>query len=166
MRAPWEAGGDPASRGPYIVVKKARRLLELWQDGRLRGRFPIDLGSSPVGPKRREGDGRTPEGLYYVCTRNGNSRFYLALGLSYPNRRDAAIGLEEGIISEACWRLIAGAADRRLRPPWDTALGGAVMIHGMGAGHDWTAGCIALRNRDMDELWAQCPLGTPVWIEP
>lgn len=156
----------PDETRPHIVVKKARRLLELWQDGQVLACFPIALGSSPLGPKRLEGDGCTPEGEYYICTRNEASRYYLALGLSYPNRHDADAGLEAGVISAACYRKIDDAQRRRARPPWDTALGGAIMIHGMGAGRDWTAGCIALENGDMDVLWSRCPLGTPVSIEP
>ncbi len=159
-RGMWE----PDDHRIYVVVRKSRRRLELWQENRVILDCPIALGPHPVGPKRREGDGRTPEGEYYVCTRNEASRYYLSLGLSYPNRKDAETGLREGVLSEASYRQIAEAISREKRPPWDTAMGGAIMIHGMGAGRDWTAGCIALDNQDMDTLWARCPLGTRVFI--
>lgn len=105
----------PDETRPHIVVKKARRLLELWQDGQVLACFPIALGSSPLGPKRLEGDGCTPEGEYYICTRNEASRYYLALGLSYPNRHDADAGLKAGVISAACYRKIDDAQRRRAR---------------------------------------------------
>jgi murein L,D-transpeptidase YafK len=135
-------------------------------DGREAFTTRVALGGAPVGAKRREGDLRTPEGDYFVCTRNERSRYHLFLGLSYPNASDADAGLTAGIISrmqrdEIARRISAGEA-----PPWDTPLGGAVGIHGSGAGRDWTLGCIALENSDVDRLWQACPLGTPVRIEP
>jgi hypothetical protein len=72
-----------------IVVRKSRRILELWDGNTLIGSYSVGLGWTPEGPKRAEGDGRTPEGEYYVCLRNPNSSYYLSLGLSYPNKDDA-----------------------------------------------------------------------------
>ena len=151
---------------PKIIVKKNERLLELWDGDSLYDSYPIGLGWSPEGDKEREGDGRTPEGTYYVCTRNGNSRFYLSLGVSYPNREDADLALEEGRIDRPTHRQIANAIDDYIQPPWNTAMGGEIMIHGMGSGSDWTAGCIAVDNEIMDILWEQCPMKTPIIIEP
>ncbi len=149
-----------------IVIRKRIRLLEVINDGHLVCSYHISLGSQPIGPKRCEGDGRTPEGDYYVCTRNTQSKFHLSLGLSYPNENDARRGLKEGLIQEAEVKAVVEAEASRKRPPWDTPLGGFIMIHGGGTKGDWTAGCVALMDCDMDDLFPQCPLGTPVHIEP
>jgi len=153
-------------RSPRIVVKKSERILELWDGDELYGSYPIGLGREPVGDKKMEGDGRTPEGNYYICTRNSNSKFYLSLGISYPNREDAEEALEKGIISSVTYEKIASAIDNKSQPPWDTPLGGAIMIHGHGSGSDWTAGCIAVDNEVMDILWKHVPNRTPVEIRP
>ncbi len=155
-----------APRRVAILVRKAERRLVLSGDGRQLLTCRVGLGSRPVGPKLRRGDGRTPEGEYRVVTRNPNSQFHLFLGLDYPNAQDAERGLAARLISRAQHRalLVAGAAGRR--PAWDTALGGWVGIHGSGALSDWTLGCIALDDADIETLWALCPLGTPVRVEP
>jgi murein L,D-transpeptidase YafK len=113
----------------------------------------------------REGDHRTPEGRYYVCTRNDRSRFHLFLGVSYPSKQDAERGLTTGLIGKNVFAQIVAANSRGTRPPWNTPLGGEVGVHGGGTGSDWTWGCIALENADIEELWASCPLGTPITIE-
>lgn len=149
-----------------IRIEKSRRrlLLIICEQDALS--FPIALGSSPVGHKQCEGDGRTPEGEYYVCTRNDKSKYYLSLGLSYPNPADADSALAAGLISpDQHTSILAAHADRR-RPPWDTPLGGFVMIHGGGTDSDWTAGCIALKDTDMDQLFRLCRIGTKVTILP
>lgn len=151
---------------PKIIVKKGERLLELWDGDRLYGSYSIGLGWEPTGDKKIEGDGRTPEGTYYVCTRNGNSRFYLSLGVSYPNKEDASEALDEGTINDSTYEEIADAIDDQSQPPWYTAMGGEIMIHGMGGDRDWTAGCIAVDNEVMDILWEFCPTRTPIIIEP
>ena len=151
---------------PRIVVRKGDRQLELWTGETLCARYPIALGFAPEGHKQLEGDGRTPEGTYYVCTRNGKSKFYLSLGLSYPNSDDAAAALEDGRIDRKTCDKITEAIDQGKRPPWDTALGGAIMIHGMGSEGDWTHGCIAVENDVMDILWQHCTIGTPVTVLP
>jgi len=151
---------------PKVIVKKADRILQLWDGDTLVESYPIGLGFDPVGDKQREGDGRTPEGLYYVCTRNSASRFYLSLGLSYPNIEDAIEGLEAGLIEQSTYDLIEDAITRKEQPPWNTALGGEIMIHGHGSHSDWTAGCIAVDDDIMDILWEHCRMGTTVIIEP
>jgi murein L,D-transpeptidase YafK len=162
----------PRSRIEYptgarsIHVFKSRRILILRVEGRELFRAKIALGRSPVGHKFREGDGKTPEGKYYVCTRNERSRFHLFLGLSYPGIEDAAGGRARGTIGESQeWRIEEAIRGGRC-PPWDTPLGGAVGIHGRGSVRDWTLGCIALEDEDVEVLWSNCPLGTPVIIEP
>ena len=152
--------------GARIVIVKALRRLTLYRDGEAPRVMPVALGSTPVGHKTREGDGKTPEGDYYVCTRNARSKYHLSLGLSYPNASDAAEAFRRGEIDREARDAILDAIDRGARPPWDTPLGGFIMIHGGGTDGDWTAGCVALADEDMDQLWLGAPLGTPVRVEP
>ena len=149
-----------------IIVKKSERLLELWQGETLIDSFSIGLGWAPEGHKQIEGDGKTPEGEYYVCVRNRNSSFYLSLGVSYPNEKDAAAALEDGRIDNATYERIANAIEKGQCPDWNTALGGAIMIHGHGGSSDWTAGCVAVDNEVMDLLFDYCPVGTKITILP
>jgi len=149
-----------------IVVRKAQRRLTLDGDGRELLRCRVGLGTSPVGVKGRRGDGRTPEGTYRICTRNPHSQFHLFLGLNYPNEADADRGLAARLISSAQHRLLVRAAREGGKPSWETALGGTVGIHGNGSDQDWTLGCIALDDADIETLWGLCPIGTPVTIEP
>lgn len=151
---------------PRIVIHKAKRRLELFDGTALVARLPVALGSAPIGPKERQGDGRTPEGVYYACVRNDRSKYHLAIGLSYPGGGDAARGLDEGIIDRAQYDAIMDALNGKKRPPWDTGLGGEIMIHGGGTASDWTAGCIAVEDSDMDYLWELVPNGTEVEILP
>ena len=146
------------------MIEKSARRLTLYRDGAPELTFPVALGGAPVGHKRCEGDGRTPEGRYRVCTRNEASKFHLALGLSYPSAADADLALREGRIDTAAAEAIRLAEAEGRRPPWDTPLGGFIMIHGGGVSTDWTAGCIALENAAMDALWPLCPLGMEVEI--
>lgn len=157
---------DSANGEVSIVVKKSERLLELWQGGGLVDSFSIGLGWEPEGHKQIEGDGKTPEGEYYVCVRNSNSSFYLSLGVSYPNKEDATTALEDGRIDRVTYERIVRAIDNGQCPDWNTALGGAIMIHGCGGSSDWTAGCVAVDNEVMDMLFDYCPIGTKITILP
>lgn len=150
----------------YIIVKKSERTLELWQGKTLIISEPIGLGFSPVGHKQVEGDGKTPEGEYYVCVRNYQSAYYLSLGVSYPNKVDAAAALADGRINNATYESIANAIDNGECPNWYTPLGGAIMIHGEGSSSDWTAGCIGVENDVMDILFEYCPVRTRITILP
>jgi murein L,D-transpeptidase YafK len=152
-------------KAPELRVFKVAHRLELWASGRRLQSYPVGLGAAPELDKEREGDHRTPEGRLYICTRNLISKFHLFLGLSYPQPEDAARGLKEGLVTKAQHAAILDAHRRRARPPWDTKLGGLVGIHGHGSGSDWTWGCVALEDAAIEELWAACPLGTPVLIE-
>jgi lipoprotein-anchoring transpeptidase ErfK/SrfK len=136
-----------------IVVKKTQRRLFLFQQGELLQIYPVDLGERPKGPKVHQGDMRTPEGEYRIIEKKdrGQTRFYLAFLLNYPNEADRA-------------RYERAVQDGRL--PKDIGVGGLIEIHGEGIGIDWTKGCIALDNRHMQELFCQIPVGTPVRIEP
>ncbi|SRR5258708_4226580 len=149
-----------------IVIKKSLRLLTVYRNGSQVRQFSIVLGNSPIGPKESHGDGKTPEGNYYICTRNEKSKFHLFLGLSYPNLEDTRNAFAKNLITEEENNSIISSQSRGVRPPWDTALGGEVGIHGHGIEGDWTAGCIAVDNIVIEELWDLCPLGTPVLIEP
>jgi len=151
---------------PEIFVYKSQRRLMVVQDGVLVRDFQVGLGPRVTGDKAFRGDGRTPEGDYYVCVRNPNSRFYKSLGLNYPLPKHAEKGLATGNIGLDEFRQIVEAYDSKTKPPWNTALGGEIFIHGGGASEDWTLGCVAVYNRAMDELFEVVPVGTPVHIFP
>lgn len=151
---------------PRIVVLKRERALQLYADGKLARVYPVGLGFHPVPDKIREGDGATPEGEFYVYTRNPKSKFYFSLGISYPNVEDAERGLASGLIAAAEHAEITRAIGERRAPPQKTALGGNIFIHGRGAHRDWTRGCVALEDDMMRELFDAVPVGTPVIIQP
>lgn len=154
------------SRGVHLLVEKAARRLVLYRDRREERRFPVGLGFAPVGTKDKQGDGKTPEGEYRVCRKNPASRFHLSLGLDYPNAADAERAFAAGVISKAQRNGIRASARGRGCPPWSTPLGGEIFIHGSGSSSDWTLGCVALDDPDMDVLYGACPVGTPVTIRP
>jgi murein L,D-transpeptidase YafK len=147
---------DPLPQGctaDSILVLKAERKLILLSQGEQLREYRIALGGEPVGRKTEEGDQRTPEGRYIIDYRNGKSAFHLSLHVSYPTESDRTL-----------------AATRGVSP------GGMIMIHGTGRGlqylgrwHrflDWTAGCIAVTNREIDQIWRAVPDGTPIEIRP
>lgn len=148
---PAEGFQDP--QADRILVRKAARELVLFRQGKVLKSYRIALGRNPVGPKRRQGDSRTPEGLYTISGRNPGSAFHRALRVSYPSAADRARARREGV-----------------------SPGGDIMIHGLpngqgyiGAAHrltDWTDGCIAVTNQEIEEIWRLAPNGTPVLIEP
>jgi murein L,D-transpeptidase YafK len=147
-----------------IKVFKSARRLEFWHDGALDRSIRIALGFSPEGKKLRDGDGRTPEGRYYICTKNPKSKYTLFLGISYPNIQDAERGLAEGLISQEEFEQIKNSIESGKRPCWETALGGKIGIHGMGASRDWTAGCVAMDDDDIRWLWDRTEIGDTVEI--
>jgi murein L,D-transpeptidase YafK len=149
-----------------ILVKKADRKLFLYSGNKLVRTFRIGLGLSPLGDKVRQGDRRTPEGDFYIFTKNDKSAFYLSLGMSYPNAAHAERGLRDKLITKAQYNTIIEALASRKTPPQNTNLGGDIYIHGNGAGSDWTWGCVALENDDMRELFNAVAVGTPVTIKP
>jgi len=151
---------------PQVQIRKSERVLVVFSDGAPAKTYEMALGSEPVGDKEREGDARTPEGEFYVCTKNTESRYHRSIGLSYPNAEDAERGLAAGLISKREHRTILDALRHLKQPPWNTALGGEIMIHGGGVHADWTAGCIALTDTDAEELFNALPLGTQVVIVP
>ena len=153
---------------PKIIVKKSARRLELYSSGSLVRTYKIALGSNPDEDKSAEGDGCTPTGEFYIFTKNDKSKFYLSLGLSYPNIEDAQRGLRDRLITQEEHDAIIKAINERKMPPQNTALGGEIYIHGgpNGATTDWTAGCIALNNKEIKELFDAVTIHTPVVIEP
>jgi murein L,D-transpeptidase YafK len=140
---------EPVGVAERVLVEKAARLLHLLRDGEKVRTYRIALGPQPIGPKSAKGDGRTPEGVYNVESRNARSRFFRALKLSHPDQTDRA-----------------QAAANGARP------GGDIMIHGQPRGArgvaagDWTDGCVAVSNPAMQEIWAAVPVGTLVEIRP
>ena len=101
-----------------------------------------------------------------MCTRNSKSKYYKSLGVSYPNKQDAKVALDDEAIDASTYQSIARSIDKETRPPWDTSMGGQIMIHGHGADGDWTEGCVAVDNDVMDILWRYCPIKTPITIQP
>jgi murein L,D-transpeptidase YafK len=172
-----QTGQSGATESPYrILVKKSERKLYLYvrEDGkeRLAKTYQIALGNNPTGAKRRQGDGATPEGDYYITHKNPRSNFYLSLGVSYPNNIDADKGLKDGLITKTQHKAIVDAVNTRAKPPQNTRLGGDIFIHGGGTGklfglvRDWTLGCVALENDEIKELFETIPVKTPVKIVP
>jgi murein L,D-transpeptidase YafK len=151
---------------PRIEVKKSQRQLLLFSGNKLVRTYRIGLGLNPVGDKVRQGDRRTPEGDFYIFTKNDKSAFYRSLGISYPNAASAARGLRDHLINKTQYDAIMRAWRAKQGPPQNTLLGGDIYIHGNGAGSDWTWGCVALENEDIRELFAAVNVGTPVRIEP
>lgn len=144
MTAPASYAGPEITR---VVVLKGKRRMHLLNGNKAVRSYDFQLGFEPEGHKLREGDGRTPEGAYYIDRKNPNSQFHLSLGISYPNRHDVARAKAAGV-----------------------SPGGDIFIHGTpGYAHhkqDWTAGCVAVENREMDEVFRMVRVGTPVLIYP
>ena len=130
-----------------MVFKEARKMYLMHGDTALRS-YEFELGFEPVGHKAVEGDGRTPEGEYIIDRRNPESQFHLSIGISYPNARDIEVARAMGM-----------------------SPGGDIFIHGTpslfaGRGDDWTWGCIAVTNDEMEEIYAMVKDGTPISIFP
>jgi murein L,D-transpeptidase YafK len=154
------------------VHKREHRLHAFCEGGAVIG-MPVALGREPEGPKRVAGDHRTPEGLYRIAGPPERSRFHRFIPFDYPSVADADTALAAGIISVSDHRRILRAHDRGALPPEDTPLGGELGFHGEGERWrgdskqlDWTFGCIALADRDLDFVVARVKRGTPVAILP
>ncbi len=150
-----------------IVIQKSKRTLSIY-DGKkkLLKSYKIALGFNPTGTKLKQGDGATPEGDYYLTHKNARSKFYLSLGVSFPNSKDAESGLQSKLISRAEKVQIITANNHQQKPPQNTKLGGDIFLHGGGTSSDWTWGCVALSNEDIKELFDLLPLKTRIKIEP
>jgi murein L,D-transpeptidase YafK len=144
---------EPAEKADSILILKKEHVLELLDGGKVIRTYQVALGRGGLAPKDREGDGRTPEGHYFIDSRNASSRYHKALHISYPNAADRARAEKLGV------------------PP-----GGAIMIHGLPNGmswlgsthrvYDWTLGCVAVTDDQINEIWKMVPVGTPVEIRP
>lgn len=150
----------------HILIKKSARILQIFDGEKLIKIYKIALGFAPVGDKEIEGDGKTPEGEFYIFTKNPNSKFYLSLGVSYPNAEDARRGLQENLISKEENEAIINAVSEKQMPPQKTKLGGEIYIHGGGRNSDWTKGCIALEDEEIKEIFDMISVKTPVKIAP
>nr|HDN00096.1 murein L,D-transpeptidase [Deltaproteobacteria bacterium] len=156
----------------YVVIDKGLHRLYLYRDGKVVESFAVSLGVDSISPKSRRGDKATPEGCYYVIYKKNNSRFYKFLGLSYPNKVDAWLGLRKGLISLSEYRIIVNAISTRDLPSVCTSLGSGIGIHGGGVYRkrgksmmrDWTEGCIAVNNQDMDIIYSFNDVGDIVII--
>ncbi len=137
----------------HIRIYKGERRLILLDGETIVLSAPVALGRVPVGPKTREGDGKTPEGIYTLCLIKPDGKYGRSLGLSYPSESDARKALDEHAIDIPTFRAIVNAQRKGQRPPWGTALGGEIYIHEGGTHRDWTEGCIALNSADMDTLF-------------
>ena len=157
----------------HILIRKSEHLLVARCDPGPVIVMSVALGRAPAGAKQARGDQRTPEGNYSVSGPARRSRFHRLIPIDYPSRRDADSALERGTITASEHaRIVARRAHDR-PPPQDTALGGELGLHGEGlawrgesAGLDWTYGCIAVRDPEIDFLAQRVRLGTPVWIQP
>src|SRR6185369_1786895 len=158
-------GALPPLVNPRIVIAKSKRTLQVFSDNKLVRTYRIALGVSPVEDKIRAGDRRTPEGEFYICQKNPKSKFYLSLGISYPNLKHAERGLRDGLINRRQYEQISGAIKTKRQPPQYTRLGGEIFIHGNGSQSDWTWGCVALDDKDIRELYEAIEVGTPVTID-
>lgn len=135
-----------ADQADAIRVFKSTRRMELLRGSKVLRSYRIALGDAPVGHKRQQGDERTPEGDYRITYRNAQSRFHLSLRVSYPNQGDRERARKRGVDP-----------------------GGDIMIHGStppGYTGDWTDGCIAVTNAQIEEIWRLVPVGTPIRIKP
>jgi len=149
-----------------IIIRKGLRQLVLTDGEAALLCCRIALGSQPEGEKRMQGDGRTPEGHYFICLVKENGKYGRSLGLSYPNPQDAQAAYAEGRIDERTLRNVQAAHEERRRPPWGSPLGGEIYIHEGDSASDWTAGCIALDEADMDKLFPFWPQVEEVLILP
>jgi len=160
-----ESESLPEIKNPRIVVKKSQRKLELFDGEKLVKTYKIALGFAPVSDKEKQGDGKTPEGDFYIFTRNDKSKFYFSLGVSYPNIEDAERGLKAKLITKAEYDKIVQAVNDKKMPAQNTQLGGEIYIHGGGNSKDWTWGCVALKNEEIKEIFDAVSVGTEVKIE-
>ncbi len=135
-----------------IIIYKSKHRMQVFHNKRLLKTYCISLGRQPVGAKHFRGDNKTPEGLYFINDKNPNSKYHLNLGISYPSKKDIAYAEKYG-----------------------KSAGGNIKIHGIKNGfgfigklhclYDWTQGCIAVTNSEIEELYRSIPLGTPIEIK-
>ncbi len=163
--------GTPAE----IVIDRSEHRLMVKKEGVVLRSFTVALGSGGRKAKEKRGDRKTPNGTYKITELRSSDRFYLFVELNYPNVRDALRGLKNKLITKQQYNAILDAHIYGGRPPQNTPLGGQIGIHGIGNETkdrveihqiaDWTQGCIALRNEEVDALLAYIDVGTTVKIQ-
>ena len=151
--SPAQTTAKPALHADRVVVLKKERTLQLLSQGKVVQSYKVALGGDPIGPKTRQGDHKTPEGVYVLDSRNAHSQFYKSIHISYPNERDRAAARKRGV-----------------------SPGGDVFLHGLpngygyvGSAHrlrDWTDGWVAVTDEEIDEIWLAVPDRTPIEIRP
>ena len=174
LPAPWI--GDSRAKGPRVVVVFKRAFhAGLYADGRLvNGEsgpmcFPVAMGAHPQGPKTRQDNASTPEGWYRIAEKRdvGHTSFYRGFVVSYPNNDDADRALKAGVIDTSTREKIVAANRAGQLPPQGTAMGGWIMIHGMGSQPaDWTWGCVGADNASIDAIFPRVKVGDPVLLIP
>jgi hypothetical protein len=169
--AAWGNAGDKLSAcdktpDDYLVVHKSKRNTALCKSGKVVRNFRSGLGFAPSGSKEKEGDGKTPEGVFYVPRLIPDSTHHKAFLLSYPSRDDATRGFSSGLVSSYERNQIVSAHDACKEPPQYTALGGLLEILGGGSEDDWTAGSVAVADADIDEMWKVIGVGDTIVVLP
>ncbi len=165
------APGQPL-KAPWVLVDTHRHTVSVIQGGKVKQTFRrIAVGRGGVAKVRYEGGGRTPLGTFHVAWVNKNSRFHLFFGLDYPHDAQAEVALKRNKIGPGTYARILRAYNKGRLPPQNTKLGGYIGIHGLGHANpviqrmaDWTEGCIALDNRQIDDLAQWVSIGTKVVI--
>lgn len=160
--SPWYS----APKSSWLLeVRKKERLLKVFHDGEEFATYPIALSSQSTGDKVFMGDGQTPVGRFRIVDK-GPSHFHKWMGLNYPTTEDAWRGRRDGLLMWAEFLYIL-MENRNGRIPYSSsAVGGAVGLHGGGSENDWTLGCVALENEDIDKFFDRVPLGTEVIVKP
>jgi murein L,D-transpeptidase YafK len=164
-----------AASSPYeIEIIKSKRLLLVKSGDRIQKQYRVASGKGGRGDKKKTGDRHTPVGIYRIVESKDSEKFHRFLHLSYPNIKDAFYGLKNKMIGRNEFDAIVQASKAGAIPPQDTALGGAIGIHGLGLengdrlylhlSNDWTDGCVALTNKQIDELSQYIGIGTKVVI--
>lgn len=160
------AAAPPPRPEHRLDIYKAERRMELWVDGARVRTFRVGLGGAPKGDKARQGDSRTPEGRFYIAWKNPSSSFHRFLGLSYPMPRHAAAARQDGRIDRSLEKRVVERVRSRAIPPQTSRLGGYVGIHGGGSGADWTLGCVAVSDAEIEWLFARLRQGDRVQVYP
>jgi murein L,D-transpeptidase YafK len=149
----YDAKAAQEDKTVHVVVLKEEKTLILYDENHEVLRAVAAFGRI-CGPKRREGDGKTPEGLYQFCLAKEQGKYGLSLGINYPNAQDALLAYQEKAIDLPTLRAVESAVAEGRRPPWSTVLGGEIYIHEGPTDTNWTRGCIALAPEAMATLYA------------
>ena len=150
---------------PKVLIIKHQAQLVLYDGEEAVLHIPVVLGKNHA-DKQQEGDLATPEGEFYICTKNPNSSYHRFLGISYPNREDADRGLRDGLINATEAEQIRQAQSLKRCPPWKTALGGEIGLHGPCPNVTWTHGCVAMTEHQIERLYDLLEIGDTVVITP